>query len=168
MSGDADVVVVGAGAGGAVAAWALVQRGVRVLLLETGPRFDPATYATHAQDWEVTPSAFAAVTRDEKRRSYESAPGQPLDPEFAHLASRTPTIFSGPAPAQRRPFRYERALGVGGTTLHYQGESHRFPAHAFRMRSDVAKPGLSNVAATLLNLLGYEKPEDYDQSLITL
>ncbi len=27
-------------------------------------------------------------------------------------------------------------------------------------------PGLSNVAATLLNLLGYEKPEDYDPSLI--
>lgn len=29
------------------------------------------------------------------------------------------------------------------------------------------KPGLSNVAATLLNLLGYEKPEDYEPSLIT-
>jgi 2,3-bisphosphoglycerate-independent phosphoglycerate mutase len=27
-------------------------------------------------------------------------------------------------------------------------------------------PGLSNVAATVLNLLGYEKPEEYDQSLI--
>ena len=28
------------------------------------------------------------------------------------------------------------------------------------------RPGLSNVAATLLNLLGYEKVEDYDPSLI--
>lgn len=28
--------------------------------------------------------------------------------------------------------------------------------------------GLSNVAATILNLLGYEKPGDYDESLITL
>jgi 2,3-bisphosphoglycerate-independent phosphoglycerate mutase len=28
------------------------------------------------------------------------------------------------------------------------------------------KRGLSNVAATLLNLLGYEKPVDYDPSLI--
>jgi choline dehydrogenase-like flavoprotein len=25
---------------------------------------------------------------------------------------------------------------VGGSTLHYQGEAHRFPAHAFRMRSE--------------------------------
>ncbi|RPI79097.1 MAG: 2,3-bisphosphoglycerate-independent phosphoglycerate mutase [Desulfobacteraceae bacterium] len=32
--------------------------------------------------------------------------------------------------------------------------------------ASVDKPGLSNVAATLLNLLGYEKPEEYDPSLI--
>ena len=32
--------------------------------------------------------------------------------------------------------------------------------------ADVENPGLSNVAATLLNLLGYEKVEDYDPSLI--
>ncbi|MBN2124066.1 MAG: 2,3-bisphosphoglycerate-independent phosphoglycerate mutase [Deltaproteobacteria bacterium] len=32
--------------------------------------------------------------------------------------------------------------------------------------ADVLRPGLSNVAATLLNLLGYEKVEDYDPSLI--
>ena len=32
--------------------------------------------------------------------------------------------------------------------------------------ADVAQPGLANVAATLLNLLGFEKPEDYEPSLI--
>jgi 2,3-bisphosphoglycerate-independent phosphoglycerate mutase len=32
----------------------------------------------------------------------------------------------------------------------------------------VDNPGLSNVAATLLNLLGYEKPEEYDESLIEI
>lgn len=35
----------------------------------------------------------------------------------------------------------------------------------YRMRN-LSKAGLSNVAATLLNLLGYEKPEEYDESLI--
>ncbi|MEQ8170617.1 MAG: 2,3-bisphosphoglycerate-independent phosphoglycerate mutase [Candidatus Eremiobacterota bacterium] len=30
----------------------------------------------------------------------------------------------------------------------------------------IEKPGLSNVAATILNLLGYEKADDYDESLI--
>ncbi|MBR9975088.1 MAG: 2,3-bisphosphoglycerate-independent phosphoglycerate mutase [Bacteroidetes bacterium] len=34
--------------------------------------------------------------------------------------------------------------------------------------AEVAQPGLANVAATLLNLLGYEAPEDYEPSLIRL
>lgn len=41
----------------------------------------------------------------------------------------------------------------------YQGE--------YRM-ADIKAKGLSNIAATLLNLLGYEKPEDYDPSLIEM
>ena len=40
-------------------------------------------------------------------------------------------------------------------------------ANAIAM-SGVKDPGLSNVAATLLNLLGYEQPDGYDPSLITL
>lgn len=35
----------------------------------------------------------------------------------------------------------------------------------YRM-ADLSQKGLSNVAATLLNLLGFEKPQDYDPSLI--
>jgi 2,3-bisphosphoglycerate-independent phosphoglycerate mutase len=34
--------------------------------------------------------------------------------------------------------------------------------------ADLREKGLSNIAATLLNLLGYEKPEDYDPSLIEI
>jgi 2,3-bisphosphoglycerate-independent phosphoglycerate mutase len=41
----------------------------------------------------------------------------------------------------------------------YQGE--------YRM-ADIKEKGLSNIAATLLNLLGYEKPKDYDPSLIEI
>ncbi|PKM79153.1 MAG: 2,3-bisphosphoglycerate-independent phosphoglycerate mutase, partial [Firmicutes bacterium HGW-Firmicutes-13] len=41
----------------------------------------------------------------------------------------------------------------------YQGEYHI--AH-------IKEKGLSNIAATLLNLLGYEKPDDYDPSLIEI
>ena len=32
--------------------------------------------------------------------------------------------------------------------------------------ASLANAGLSNIAATLLNLLGYEKPAEYDDSLI--
>jgi 2,3-bisphosphoglycerate-independent phosphoglycerate mutase len=41
----------------------------------------------------------------------------------------------------------------------YQGE--------YRL-ANIAEKGLSNIAATLLNLLAYEKPEDYDPSLIEI
>jgi 2,3-bisphosphoglycerate-independent phosphoglycerate mutase len=41
----------------------------------------------------------------------------------------------------------------------YQGEYHM---------ADIKEKGLSNVAATLLNLLGYEKPQEYDPSLIEM
>ena len=41
----------------------------------------------------------------------------------------------------------------------YQGE--------YRM-ADIKEKGLSNVAATLLNLLGYDKPEEYNPSLIEI
>jgi 2,3-bisphosphoglycerate-independent phosphoglycerate mutase len=36
----------------------------------------------------------------------------------------------------------------------------------YRLRQDLQAPGLSNLAVTVLNLLGYEGPADYDPSLI--
>jgi 2,3-bisphosphoglycerate-independent phosphoglycerate mutase len=43
------------------------------------------------------------------------------------------------------------------------------PGYESRIRmAPVEHPGLSNVAATLLNLLGYEKPPQYDPSLIAI
>lgn len=40
------------------------------------------------------------------------------------------------------------------------------PDPGYRLRSDLPAAGLSNVAATILNLLGFEAPVDYDPSLI--
>jgi len=42
------------------------------------------------------------------------------------------------------------------------GESGR----GWRLRTDLPAPGLSSLAATVLNLLGFEAPADYDPSLI--
>ena len=136
MSETADVCVVGSGAGGALAAWALVKRGARVLLLEVGPRFVPADYTTYVPDWELQRSRFAEVSAAKARESYEGRATQ-LDPAYADLHSRTPSFYARrPARRRRRSFFYNHAIGVGGSTLHYQGEAHRFPAHAFRMRSE--------------------------------
>ncbi len=136
MSNEPDVCVIGAGAGGAVAAWGLVLKGAKVLLLETGPRFTVEDYATHAPDWETTPSAFRAVSEAPGQKSYTSVRGNQLDPDFEHLTSQSPTMFARKSKRGRRPFIYAHAKGVGGSTLHYQGEAHRFPPHSFRMQSE--------------------------------
>jgi choline dehydrogenase-like flavoprotein len=135
VSEDADVCVVGAGAGGGVATWALAKRGARVLLLETGPRFALSEFTTHHPDFELIPPVFSPDGGE--HASYESAPGETLDPAYAHLASTSFTTFAGAPPRQRRRFFWSRAIGVGGSTLHYQGEAHRFPTHAFRMKSQL-------------------------------
>jgi len=42
------------------------------------------------------------------------------------------------------------------------------PTHtgAYALRTDIAKPGLANIAATALDLMGYQAPEGYEPSLI--
>ena len=50
---DADVLIVGSGAGGAACAWSLASRGVRVQVLESGPWYRPnRDNRLHLPDWE--------------------------------------------------------------------------------------------------------------------
>jgi choline dehydrogenase-like flavoprotein len=50
---------------------------------------------------------------------------------------------------RRSGFNYSRVIGVGGSTLHYQGEAHRFPEHAFKLQSHYG--------------YGHDWPVDYQQ-----
>lgn len=122
---QADAIVVGAGAGGGFLAYGLVMAGYRVLLLERGPRFDPwRDYFGNQADWELR-DPFDPHIPD----TYVATP-QDLAPEWGHLTTTLPT-----SSATTRRFSYKRACGLGGSTLHYHGEAHRFPPHALRMRS---------------------------------
>jgi len=126
-----DVVVIGSGAGGAFAAMALAEAGVRVLLLERGRRFDPRRdFPMTHPDWEIRPDAFAETGHVRDDPSLVVAEGPPLDPRYARLRSNGGS--GGADPGRRRPFRYWRVFGLGGSTVHYQGEAHRFAEHAFR------------------------------------
>jgi len=106
---DADVGIVGAGAAGGVLTFELARRGVRVVVLESGPRHEfvrrpdyVRRYLKHQNPWETSP-------RDLDRH----------------------TVGGG------TPYRLEgrRVRGVGGSTLHWEGYTFRFHASDFRMRS---------------------------------
>jgi len=128
---EVDAVVVGSGAGGGFAAMALAEEGARVLLLERGPRMDSRDFPMHHHDWELRRSPLDLPGPPDPTVVPEDGPA--VDPRFAHLRSGPPGRQV--AVARREPFRYQRVFGLGGTTLHYQGEAHRFPADAFRPAS---------------------------------
>jgi choline dehydrogenase-like flavoprotein len=123
-----DAIVIGSGAGGGTAAYRLTRAGMKVLLLEQGPRYRPfRDYPLGRNDWERL-DHFERHLPD----SYVSST-QPLGAEAAPLMSG---LYG--RPLKRKPeakFEYARAAGIGGSTLRYQAEVHRFPEHAFRMKS---------------------------------
>jgi choline dehydrogenase-like flavoprotein len=134
MKSDAnwDVVIVGAGAGGAAASYGLCQQGVSVLLLDAGPQFDPATdYPLTGSDWD---------TRDfpEKAGSVGPvtfAPGQKLIGDEPLLASGSRGLGRLVTDGTRLMEKYKHVRGIGGTTLHFTGESHRIHPDAMKMKS---------------------------------
>jgi choline dehydrogenase-like flavoprotein len=131
----ADVVIVGSGAGGAASAWALTRAGLRVLLLEAGPRFDPARdYPLDTPDWERRP--FPAPEGSRARIRYGDLGA--LDPGDATLQGWSAAGGRAPLPARRGPSRtgFAHVLGVGGSTLHYVGEAHRLHPESFTLARD--------------------------------
>ncbi|MBI5319625.1 GMC family oxidoreductase [Bradyrhizobium sp.] len=134
MSGDTnwDVVVVGAGAGGAAAAYGLCRRGLSVLLLDAGPRFDPSTdYPLTEADWETRefpekPDSVGKVT---------FAPGQKLAGQEPLLVSGSRGLGPMVTNGIRLMDKYSHVRGIGGTTLHFTGEAHRLHPAAMKMKS---------------------------------
>lgn len=128
-----EVVIVGAGAGGGSVAYGLARAGVRVLVLEAGPRFDPASdFRLDLPDWELQRFPH----RPDSRGSYSYAELQPLDPQRQHL--RSYNIHNGRmVPGERRhAYGYHHVRGVGGSTLHFTGEAHRLNPRAMQLYSD--------------------------------
>ena len=131
------VVVIGSGAGGAAFAWALADAGVQVQILEAGPRYDPLKdYLLASNGWEQ--QGFPAKVPIAGRQTH--APLQLLENRWADLRSWNHLTGHSLASDRRSFLAYNHVIGVGGTTLHFTGESHRMHPLAMQMQSrfDVA------------------------------
>ncbi len=128
----AQVVVIGSGPGGAAIAWALASAGVKVRILEAGPRYNPLSdYRLHLPGWEQQP--FPEQVPHSGRQTH--APLQALEAQWDSLHSWNRPMGRF-ARGDRRGFSaYSHVVGVGGSTLHYAGESQRLHPAAMRMHS---------------------------------
>jgi choline dehydrogenase-like flavoprotein len=79
-----DVVIVGSGASGGMAAWNLTRQGVNVLVLDAGEKFSRSKFWSHVKPWQWTdrldkgqhPPQFFLSTDEQP---YETPPGQPFN-----------------------------------------------------------------------------------------
>jgi len=127
-----DVVIVGSGAGGGALAWALSRHGIRVLLLEAGPEYDPHTdYRLADNDWELTGFPFKPGSQGK----HSFAPLQRLEPRWDGLRTWSKLLGKGVTGDRRTASAYNHVRGVGGSTLHFTGEAHRLHPAAMKMRS---------------------------------
>ncbi len=133
---DADVIIVGAGAGGLAAAWRLTTQGARVTLLEAGREYDPSVdYPQTADDFELRPFPYDAVNDEEGQPRYGFGRAQEVGRDWDAYRSWNRAQGQFVDGSARLYQQYGHVRGVGGSTLHFDGEAHRYHPDALRMQS---------------------------------
>ena len=117
-----DVCIVGSGAGGGMAAYVLANAGVKVLLLEAGPMYDPAKNVTQLK-WPYESPRRGASTSTRQFGDFDAAyGGWDLDGEpYTHKDGTE--------------FDWFRSRMLGGRTNHWGRISLRFGPNDFKHKS---------------------------------
>lgn len=117
-----DVIIVGSGAGGGMAAYMMAQAGVKTLLLEAGPMYDPAKNVTQMKwPWESPRRGAGSVHR----------PFGDFDASYGGWE------IEGEPYTQKDGTRFDwfRSRMVGGRTNHWGRISLRFGPKDFKRKS---------------------------------
>lgn len=124
---NADVIVIGAGGGGSVAAKELGEKGIKVLLLDAGPWYGNSKWPEPNRDpGAVSSSGYGDLNIDLLKQSFTD-----LEDDMNNLVYGK--FRWGPADRSRSPWPRQiegggiawQNSGIGGSTLHYFGNSPR-------------------------------------------
>ena len=107
-----DVLIIGAGASGAAAAWSLASGGLDVVCLEQGDWVDPTDYPHASPDWELHRQTDFAKDPNARQRPED----YPLNNDGTPIV---PLMFNA----------------VGGSTIHWSGHFPRFRPSDFRVKT---------------------------------
>lgn len=130
LNDDGVVVIVGSGAGGGTLGNELAQKGVKVVVLEAGPRVETEEFVNN--EWE----SFSQISWLDKRTTSGS---WRVAKDFAGLPAWI-------------------VKAVGGSTIHWAGASLRFQEHEFKTRThygDLSGANLLDWPITLQELEPY-------------
>ena len=106
-----DVLIIGAGASGAAAAWSLAETRMHIVCLEQGDWMNPAEYPSSGRDWEARASADFSISPNRRNR----------DTDY-------------PINETDSPIKVANFNGVGGGTILYAGHFPRFHPSDFRVK----------------------------------
>ncbi|RLV59503.1 GMC family oxidoreductase [Parashewanella curva] len=118
MTHDAEVIIIGSGVAGALAAWKLSQANIKVIVLEAGPYFKDRE--KHAQKFRI---AGASQGIDTPYQFHPEAPKPNANDTSNYYVQTGPEPFKG---------FYQRI--VGGTTWHWMGICPRFLPEDFSLK----------------------------------
>lgn len=124
-----DVIIIGSGASGGMAAKELTERGIGVLVLEAGPKLDPSQWTMNKFSYESMYRGFGPTGWKQNEQWMQDTAGEFSRNFYIKDTEHPYTTDPG------KPFMWVRARVVGGKTLHWGRLSWRFSDLDFKAKT---------------------------------